>query len=87
METEVIEKNVLIAERVPPGDRWELVDFESDVYDSLTDCLEAWFQVVEVKPVAFRLDFRSSKLYAIFKVEQEKPKPEIKRYNIYGEYL
>ena len=37
-------KNILIAKRVPPGDKWRLVANEPDgpVHKSLTDTLEAY---------------------------------------------
>jgi hypothetical protein len=39
------EKNILIAKRVPPGDRFVLVDDEKQtVYNSLTETLEGYFQ-------------------------------------------
>ena len=53
METQTIETNELIARRVPPGDKWVLVDDKTQqVHESLTDTLEAWFAKTnkEVKP-------------------------------------
>jgi hypothetical protein len=45
METKITEYNELIAQRVPPGDRWSLTnDSTKVVYNSLTETLEAWFQ-------------------------------------------
>ena len=43
MEIEVYR---LIATRVPPSDRWRLVDDgpESKIYSSLTETLEAYYQ-------------------------------------------
>ena len=40
----VIEENILIARRVPPGDKWRLVANEPDgaVHKTLTDALEAY---------------------------------------------
>ena len=36
----------LVATRVPPGDKWALLNDESDiVYGSLTDCLNQIFMV------------------------------------------
>ena len=41
MEKEIKEHNELIATRVPPGDRWELVaDSKKQVHPTLTDTLE-----------------------------------------------
>ena len=42
MDTQQVEKNIQIAERVPPGDRWKLLNVEK-VYDSLTEVLNAWY--------------------------------------------
>ena len=43
METKVIEHNELIATRVPPGDRWTLVDDSKKIiHKTLTDALEAY---------------------------------------------
>lgn len=85
METQTIETNELIARRVPPGDRWVLVDDKAQqVHESLTDALEAWFAKTN-KKVEFRLAPLDSKLYAIIHVEEEvKPQPT-KRYDIYGD--
>jgi len=36
----------LVGNRIPPGDRWSLIDDDSDiVYGSLTDCLNQVFIV------------------------------------------
>jgi hypothetical protein len=42
-KTEVIEKTIEIAKRVPPGDRWQLKG-EKEIKESLTETLEAYFQ-------------------------------------------
>jgi len=74
-----------IANRVPPGDKWQLLEGQSIVYQSLTDALEAWFQM-KGEPVSFRLDPLDSKLYAIYTQEKEvKPEPP-KTFSIYGEF-
>jgi hypothetical protein len=91
MTTEIREKNVLIAERVPVGDRWKLIQynsrtFEQDptIYESLTDALNAYFMAVENKPKAYRLEPQNSKLYAVVEEEVDIT-PTIKHYNIYGD--
>ena len=45
-ETQIIEDLVLIARRVPPGDRWRLVSEEPDgtIHTTLTDSLEAYMR-------------------------------------------
>ena len=85
MKTEIVEKLFEIAVRVPPGDNWRVIGIDK-VQPSLTDALEAWFQVATIKPKAFRLDLVAGKLFAIIPSEVEIPEPEVKRYNIYGDY-
>ena len=87
MEKEIVEYNELIATRVPPGDSWTLVGDKSKViHKSLTDALEAWFEVNQ-EQVEFRLAPLDSKLYVIRNEEKEiKPEPP-KRYNIYGDLM
>ena len=65
METVINEHNELIATRVPPGDRWQLVgDVKKQVWPTLTDVLEAYLNKTGFKG-EYRLDPLSSKLYAI----------------------
>ena len=45
MKTEIQEQLELIATRVAPGDRWTLVGDKTKVYASITDTLEAYFQI------------------------------------------
>lgn len=79
-----VEYNELIAERVPPSDRWSLVgDSTKTVYNSLTEVLEAWFDKNQEK-AEFRLAPLDSKVYVI-RTENKSPEPP-KRYNIYGDY-
>jgi len=85
MDTQQVEKNILIAERVPPGDRWKLLNSEK-VYDSLTEVLNAYYQQAEHKPQAFRLEPLKSKLYIITTQEIEIQRPEPKKYDLYGDY-
>lgn len=84
-KTEIQEKLIEIAQRVPPGDRWQ-VNGTKDVQNSLTDALEAYYQVATFKPKAFRLDLTQGKLYAIISSEVEIQEPEPKKYSIYGDY-
>ena len=83
MKTEVKEHNELIAVRVPPGDRWTLID-DSTVYKNITDALEAWFQKTGEK-AEFRLAPLDSKLYVIRNKEVEIKTPPVKKYNLYGD--
>jgi hypothetical protein len=88
MKIESVEKLQLIANRVPPSDRWRLIPEEHNatIHTSLTDALEAWFQMATIKPNAFRLDLAAGKIYVILNQEVEIKEPELKRYNIYGDY-
>lgn len=85
METKIVEYNELIAIRVPPSDRWKLVDDKTEtIHKSLTDALEAWFEANQEK-AEFRLAPLDSKLYVIrSEVKEIQPEP-VKRFNIYGD--
>ena len=82
MEKEVYK---LIAKRVPPSDRWRLVDDgpESKIYLSLTETLEAYFAKVQ-KVYDFKLSPLKGELYIITN-ETVAPEPP-KKFNIYGDY-
>ena len=79
---EQVEKNVLIAKRVPPGDRYSLLN-EDKVYNSLTETLEAYFKK-SVTGCDFRLSPLKGELYMI-STEEIAPEPP-KKFNIYGDY-
>ena len=85
MKTKVVERNEVIATRVPPGDRWTLVDDSKKIiHKSLKDALEAFLNTSGFKG-EYRLAPLDSKLYAI-KTSEEEVKPEpVKKYNIYGD--
>ena len=84
---EVIEKNVEIANRVKgKGDTWEVYGVDKTQI-SLTDALEAYYNVAMVKPKSFRLNLVEGKLYAILTDEIEIQEPEPKKYSIYGDYI
>lgn len=85
MDKKIEEHNELIANRVPPNDRWTLVgDSKKEVHKSLTDTLEAYFHNTGFKG-AYRLDPLDSKLYAIHSNEVEIPKEKPKQYSLYGD--
>jgi len=86
-ETKIVEQNVLIAKRVPPGDKWRLVANEPDgpVHASLTDTLEAYMVKTGFRG-NYRLEPLKSNLYAIDAEEIEVETPKEKTYSIYGEY-
>lgn len=78
------EKLIEIAQRIPPGDRWQLNE-DTVIQKSLTDALEAYFQKTG-QPCEYRLAPLKGKLYAITTQEVEiQPEPP-KKYNIYGDY-
>jgi len=85
MDTQQVEKNIQIAERVPPGDRWKLLNDEK-VYDSLTEVLNAWYQQATHKPTAFRLEPMNGICYIITTQEIEIPKPQPKKFDLYGDF-
>jgi len=85
MKIEKVEYNELIVTRVPPGDQWVLVNDKNKViHKSITDALEAWFDMNQEK-AEFRLSPLDSKLYVIRSEEKEIQPEPIKRFNIYGD--
>lgn len=83
-EFETVEQKQLIAKRVPPGDRWSLVDEPNVVHPTLTETLEAYFKKTQFN-AAFYLDPIGSALYAVDRVKIEiKPEP-IKTFDFYGD--
>jgi len=84
MAKQVKEINILIAQRVPPGDRWELIN-EDTVHKSLTETLEAYFQKTK-EPCEFRLAPLKGELYMITTKEETIKQDPPKKYNIYGDH-
>ena len=85
-EFQTVENKQLIAQRVPPGDRWQLVaDPSGTVHESLTDSLEAYFQQTKFN-AAFYLDPIGGKLYAVKREEIEIEPEPIKEFSFYGEF-
>lgn len=83
-EFETIEQKQLIAKRVPPGDRWSLINEPDIVISSLTETLEKYFQKTKFNK-AFYLDPIGGALYSVDRVEIEiKPEP-IKTFDFYGD--
>lgn len=86
-QTEVKEDYILIARRVPPGDKWRLVANEPDgpLHKTLTDTLEAY-----MTKTGFRGEYRlaplKSELYAISTTVTEIEPEKEQRFSIYGEY-
>ena len=81
MEIEVKEQKELILKRVPPGDRWVFADgSQKDIYLSLTDALEAWYQTNG--DTNFYIEARKGTIEIIRQEEVEIP---VKRFSLYGE--
>jgi hypothetical protein len=80
METEIKEQKELVLKRVPPGDRWVFADGSKNIYASLTDALEAWYQ--EKGDTNFYIEARKGTVEIIREQEVEKP---VKRFSLYGE--
>ena len=73
----------LVANRVPPGDRSVMIDYQSDnIYGSVTDCLNQVYLVHEI--TKFFIDAKKGEIYIEDGVE--KPQP-IKKYTLYGEEI
>jgi hypothetical protein len=85
MAKKITENLELIAQRVPPGDRWKLVnDTRKIIHNTLTEALEAYFLETKFKG-EYRLAPLDSKLYAIKAIEEEIVPEPIREYNIYGD--
>ena len=84
MEKKVEEYYEVIANRVPPGDRWTLVGSKT-IHNSITEALEAWFAKTGQK-AQFRLAPLEGKLYVIRTEEVEVKVEPPKKFNIYGDY-
>ena len=73
----------LKATRVPPGDRWAIVDDDKEkIYSSLTEVLNAIF--MQTGMGEFYLDAKAGEVH----IEYGKVKPEpVKKYSLYGEEI
>ena len=73
----------LKATRVPPGDRWAIIDDDKEkVYSSLTEVLNAIF--VQTGVGEFYMDAKAGEVH----IEDGKVKPEpIKKFSLYGEEI
>lgn len=86
METQQVEKLVEIAHRVKgKGDTWTLLT-NNQVYSSLTEVLNAYYVSAIYKPTAFRLEPMNGICYIITTQEIEIPKPQPKKFDLYGDY-
>ena len=83
--TKTVENLELIATRVPPGDRWKLVDDDKNVVQpTLTDALEAYFGAARFSG-DFRMSPREGNLYAIKLTEEIVPPKPVRKFNMYGD--
>ena len=81
MEKELKEEKILVLKRVPPGDRWVFADgSQKDIYPSLTDALEAWYQTNG--DTQFFMDARRGTVEIVTSVKVEKA---TKKFSLYGE--
>ena len=85
MAKEVVEEKELIAERVPPGDNWELVIDRDNVIEGLVQTLTQYMRKTKFKG-HYRLEPLNGKLYAIVTKEIDIEEPEPETWDIYGEY-
>ena len=86
MEIQQVEKLVEIAHRVKgKGDTWTLLT-NNQVYSSLTEVLNAYYVLATHKPTAFRLEPMNGICYIITTQEIEIPKPQPKKFDLYGDY-
>jgi len=78
---EIIE---LIAERVPPGDNWELVIDRGSTVEGLVQALTTYMRKTKFKG-HYRLEPLNGKLFAIKEQEIEIPEPDPEVWDLYGE--
>ena len=73
----------LKATRVPPGDRWAIVDDnEERVYSSLTEVLNAIFMKTGISQ--FFMDAKQGEVHTEDGVPKKEP---VKKYSLYGEEI
>jgi hypothetical protein len=86
METKIEEKKIRVAQRVPPGDRWQPLDNTSLILESLTEVLEYVYQ--KQGNTQFYMDAREGYVYVVTteEIEVVPPPPEPpKTWSLYGE--
>ena len=72
--------DMVVAKRVPPGDRWSLVDKENEVFESITDALNQIY--LRYKTTLFEIDAREGTISIDDGVPIVEP---IKTFDHYGE--
>ena len=84
-EIKIVEENILIAERIPPGDNWELVIDRGTTIEGLVMALTMYMRKTKFKG-HYRLEPLNGKLFAIQQVEEQIEQPEPQVWDLYGEY-
>jgi hypothetical protein len=84
MATEIEEIKELIAERVPPGDIWELLIDRGTKVEGLVQTLTQYMRKTKFKG-HYRLEPLNGKLYAIKEQQVDIPEPEPEIWDLYGE--
>ena len=84
MITEKIEVLELIANRTPPGDKWELVIDRDNVVEGLVETLTTFVRKTKYKG-DFRLSPLNGKLFIIKEEVVSKPEPTPEKWDLYGE--
>ena len=73
----------LKATRVPPGDRWAIVDDDEErVYSSLTEVLNAIFMKTGISQ--FFMDAKQGEVHTEDGVPKKEP---VRKYSLYGEEI
>jgi hypothetical protein len=80
METELKEERIVVLKRVAPGDKWVFANSPNNVYQSLTEALEGWYQ--SQGDTSFYIDARGGTVAILRQSQIEK---EVKRFSLYGE--
>jgi hypothetical protein len=84
MPKEVIETVNLIAERVPPGDNWELTIDRGNIIQGLVQTLTQYMRKTKYKG-HYRLEPLNGKLFIIKEEEVDIPEPVQEKWDLYGE--
>ena len=84
-EIEILEEKTLIANRIPPGDNWELIIDQGNTIEGLVMALTMYMRKTKFKG-SYQLDPLDGKLYAIEKQEVEIPEEEPMKFDLYGEF-
>ena len=84
MKNEIIEEIELIAQRVPPGDKWELLIDKENVIEGLVQTLNQYVRKTKFKG-HYRLEPLNGKLFAIVTKEVLIEEPEPEKFDLYGE--